>query len=272
MILQLHQPGFPLNKYVELFTYYEARSEQHSIERLVPDGSVNLIIDLTEIPKYIFNNTTFQQQQKCEKAWVSGMHARFISISAAKESCMFVVRFKPGGSYPFFKIPLSEINDTVIDAQWLFGNNIHLLREQLGNAMSISDKFKAAENWLTSIANYNHSGEAIVSFAVSAITHSPTLPSLSDIAIKSGYSQKHFIHIFKTHLGLTPKTYQRIVRFNKVLEEIQKTNAIHWTKLCLDLGYYDQAHFIKEFQQFSGFNPNDFLKERGEYIHYVPVA
>ncbi|MES1249999.1 MAG: AraC family transcriptional regulator [Chitinophaga rupis] len=271
MILQLRQPDFPLNKYVELFTYYEARSEQHSIERLLPDGSVNLLIDLTTTPKYLFDPVTFEEKQKCERAWVSGMHSQFICISAAKEACMLVIRFRPGGSYPFLQVPLNELNDRVIDAEVLFGEKILFLREQLALTSSIREKFILTENWLLSVANFNQPIEAIISFAVARITQSPTLLSLEDIAAKSGYSQKQFIHIFKTHLGQTPKVYQRITRFNRVLQEIEKTQSVHWTRLCLDLGYYDQAHFIREFQEFAGFNPKDFLKQRGEYIHYVPV-
>jgi AraC-like DNA-binding protein len=272
MILKFHKPSFPLNNYVELFTYYEARSELHSIERLVPDGSVNIIIDLTETPKYIFDNTTLLEKQKVTKFWVSGMHSGFISISAAKEACMFVIRFMPGGGFPFFKIPVYEINDTVIDADYIFGDRINSLREQLLEAASVPEKFLITENWLKKIGIFDRQGEAIVAHAVKEIAQSPSLLSLSEIADKSGYSQKQFIHIFKTHLGLTPKTYQRIVRFNKVLAEIEKTKTVHWTQLCYDLGYHDQAHFIKEFNHFAGLNPKNFLKERGEYINYIPVA
>jgi AraC-like DNA-binding protein len=271
MILKFQKPAYPLNQFVELFTYYEARSEAHSIERLLPDGSVNIIIDLTETTKHIFDNNTLAEKQSFKKAWVSGMHSSFISISAAKEASMFVIRFLPGGSFPFLRLPLNQITNQVIDAELIFGQRIHFLREQLGMA-TVSEKFSIVSNWLNSVAGYSTGKESIVSYAIKEIDKSPAILSLTDIAKKSGYSQKQFIHIFKTHLGITPKMYQRIVRFNKVLSEIEKTQTIHWTKLCYDLDYHDQAHFIKDFQQFAGLNPNHFLKERGEYIHYVPIA
>ena len=272
MILKMHKPGFPLDQSVELLTYYEARSELHTIERLLPDGSVNIIIDLTETPKYIFDNNTLIQTQQFQRAWVSGMHSKYISISAAKNACMFVIRFLPGRSFPFLKMPLNELSDRVTDAELLPGKKINILREQLLHADPVSKKFAVAEKWLNTIASYSLNSEAIVRYAVGEINKSSSIKSLAEIADKSGYSQKQFIHIFKTHLGITPKMYHRIVRFNKVLAEIEKTQSIHWTKLCYDLEYHDQAHFIKDFHQFAGFNPNNFLKERGEFIHYVPIA
>jgi AraC-like DNA-binding protein len=272
MILKFHKPVGQLREYIALITYYESRTAVHNIERLLPDGSVNILIDLTDTPKYIFDNDLLQEKQTCNRSWVSGMHSNYISIGAAKNACMVVIRFLPGKSYPFLKLPIYELNNQVVDGDLIFGSRIHSLREAVGEMNSIEEKFQVVENWLQSIGRYQQNNEAIISYAVENINKYSSSLCLGDLAFKSGYSQKQFISIFKKHLGLSPKMYHRIVRFNKVLVEIETKNSIHWTKLCYDLNYHDQAHFIKEFRQFAGFNPNQFLKERGEFINYVPVG
>ena len=113
--------------------------------------------------------------------------------------------------------------------------------------------------------------QAVVNYATLNIQQNPTLNSIFTISQHSGYSNKHFIQIFKKHVGLTPKSYQRIVRFNKVLQEIEKYKKIDWLKISLDCGYYDQAHFINEFKTFSGINPSEYLQQRGEYLNYIPI-
>ena len=74
-------------------------------------------------------------------------------------------------------------------------------------------------------------------------------------------TQKHLIDQFKKYIGLTPKYYQRILRFNEILQQIQKKENITWTQIAYQCGYSDQSHFIKEFKHFSGFNPKEFIQE-----------
>ncbi len=271
MILKTHIPSEPLNKYVESFTYSKGYNPEHSIEKLLPDASVNIVIELDEIPRYTFENDTLAAKHKYINAWVSGMQTSFISISAEKHSCMFVIKFRAGGSFPFFHIPLTELNDLVIDAELIFGNEILILREKLVSAHTQEAMFPLVENWLIKRARQSTLPEAVVDFAVTNIITRPTLNDVKSISQKTGYSQKQFIHIFKKHVGITPKKYQRIVRFNKALQEIEKFNKIDWSSISYDCGYFDQAHFINEFKYFSGINPTDYLIEKGEFLNYIPI-
>lgn len=185
---------------------------------------------------------------------------------------MFVIQFRPGGLYPFINMPMNELNDLVIDADLLFGNDIFSLREQLLNAPYPFQKFFYAEQWLLRrLTEYSFSKQ-VLEFAIKEICQHPTNDSIAMIAHKTGYSQRQFIHLFKKFVGLKPKYFQRIQRFNKVLEELETCKEINWTAISHDCGFYDQAHFIREFKKFSGFNPSDYLCEKGVYVNYVPVS
>jgi len=252
-------------------TYYTDYNPEHDYEKLLPDGTVNLIIELDELQRYTIDKHTYGQDKKCIRAWISGMQREYVMYSEQKGSRMFVIQFKAGGCYPFIHFPVDEINDLVVDAEMVFGEDVLHLREQLFEATNPDSMFNIASNWLIKRAKYASLPESVVRFAVDWIIDNPSENALSKLVEKTGYSQKHFIQIFKKYMGFTPKLYQRIVRFNRVLGEIEKTGGIEWAQLSLDCGYFDQAHFINEFNRFAGMNPTRYLINKGEYLNYIPV-
>jgi len=270
MIFKILTPDQPLGQYINSFVYYRDYDPEHSIEKLLPDGSVNIIIELDEIKRYTFEET-LKPKTKCIKAWISGMQNAPIFFSAEKRSCMFVVQFRAGGSYPFLHIPAAELNDLIIDAELIFGPDILELREKLLECASPEKMFVLAGQWFFHRAKKSTLPEGVVNFATIQILEKPTINNLQVIASKTGYSQKQFIQIFKKFVGLTPKSYQRIIRFNKTLAEIEKYKSINWQQISFDCGYYDQAHFINEFKYFSGINPSEYLLQKGEYLNYIPI-
>jgi AraC-like DNA-binding protein len=100
----------------------------------------------------------------------------------------------------------------------------------------------------------------------------PTLRRLDQLSNDIGYSQKHFIDLFRQHVGVTPKQYLRIMRFQKVICEIERDGFVPWNRIPLECGYYDQAHFIHDFKHFSGFTPNEYRKRKAPTLNYIPVA
>ncbi len=271
MEFQIHFPQGPLKPYIGSLTYFNGYDPSHIIEKLLPDAKVNIIIELDEYDRYTFHPFTLEKRQKCTRAWVSGMHQKMIAFSAMRNSSLFVIQFKAGGSFPFLHIPLNQINNLVVDAEQVLGNSIFELREKLMEAKNSSQRFFTVEQWLHKRARHCPLPESVVQFAIDQIQLNPSQGNLQEIVAKTGYSQKQFIHIFKKHVGLTPKFYQRIIRFNKALLDINQNHFLDWSQISHDCGYYDQAHFINEFKKFSGFNPSTYLKEKGELLHYVPV-
>ena len=84
---------------------------------------------------------------------------------------------------------------------------------------------------------------------------SPDQINLARVSQNIGYSQKHFIAMFKQQVGITPKAYLKIIRFQKAITEIEERREVNWTDISQDCGFYDQAHFINDFKFFSGFTP-----------------
>lgn len=267
-------PSYPLSEFVELFTFYDALEVDHRIERLLPEGVIEIIFDLTETPKFIYDNQELTEIQQCRNVWVSGMRKGFISISAIPGSSMLVIRFKPGKAWPFLRFPLKELNNSVIDGEAVFGKDILLLRKKILEEPAVEKKIGLAELFLLKKAGCSLHLHPAVSYAVDTILQQPETASIRRIVQKTGYSHKHLICLFDKYVGLNPKEFLRIQRFQKTIRQIEQKSVqeVDWTRISFDCGYYDQAHFINDFKLFSGFTPNAYLLNKGEYINYVPVA
>ncbi|MFN0037196.1 MAG: helix-turn-helix domain-containing protein [Saprospiraceae bacterium] len=267
----IHQPTFPLNLAVEKIIFYEGYSPPHHKERLLPDGGIDLVIDLTQVPKNLYNNEDFGRYTSFKKSWISGIRREFITIDAGQNSSMMVVRFRAGTASFLFKFPLHELADSVVEMDAIWGSDFLHLREHLLEQPTPEAKISTLENWLLRHLRPESEPHPVVGYALGRIHQSPQLLTIADVQAKTGFSNKHFIHLFEKHVGTSPKTYLRTIKFQRVLAEIEKAKKIHWNDIVYSCGYYDQAHFIKEFRHFSGLNPTAYLAERGEYLNYIPV-
>ena len=275
MIFITHIPSFPLCEFVDNFIYYEGFNPKHTIDRFLPDGNTEIVIDLTGKPQYIYDNNTLKEIQACHNVWISGIRTEPISIPSGKESKMLIITFKKGMAYPFYPLPLNELTDYVVDADLIFGDEIIDLREKLLDIETPSKMFLLTENFLFHLGR-NELTKSIsskcVEFAVSAIHGNPSPISLHDLSTRIGYSHKHFIHMFKKQVGLTPKGYQKIIRFQKTIQDIESQTTINWSNIAYESGYYDQAHFINDFRKLSGFSPNEYLNLKNEQLNFIPVG
>ena len=111
-----------------------------------------------------------------------------------------------------------------------------------------------------------------IEFAVNKIVSSPNQMSIEQISNKVGYSQKHLIKLFKDNVGLTPKGFLKIIRFQKAIEEIAAAKEPSWTGIAYESGYYDQAHFINDFKAFSGYTPQQYLQTQFDHLNYIAVG
>ena len=271
MVFEQHIPSFPLNQFIESFIYYRDYKPDHSIDRFLPDGNVNVIIDLTDQPKYIYDNQTLKEIQTCRHVWFSGIRNNFITIPSGKNFEMFIINFHKGRAYPFVEMPMDVLTDSVVDGDLVLTNEIMELREMILESPVIALRFLKVEQFLLKKFKSRLIVNPFVSYAVDRIVSSPDPVTISGIAGKAGYSQKHLISIFKKHVGLTPKGFLKIIRFQKAIGGISLSGKTDWIKVALDSGYYDQAHFINDFRTFSGYTPTQYMQTQSDHLNYLAV-
>lgn len=274
MIFQVYKPSFPLNGFIDNLVYFEGFTPAHSLDRFLPDGNTELIIDLTEIPQHIHDNHTLEVVQACSNAWVSGVRTRPITIPSGKGGRMVIVAFKKGAAHPFYPFPMIELTNSVVMADLAFGKSILDLRESLLYAKSIPEMFHLVEVFLLHKAGdklYENTSINCIKYVITNIIKQPTISNFHNLSDQIGYSQKHFIDLFKGQVGIPPKQYLKIMRFQKAIYKIEANRSIHWSGIAAESGFYDQAHFINDFRDFSGFTPNEYIKKKAGSLNYVPV-
>jgi len=275
MILQVHSPVFPLQKFVDHFIYFEGFNPVHSMDRFLPDGNAEFIIDLTDNPKHIYDNESLTELQSCRHAWVSGVRTQPITIPSGRDSRLLIVAFKKGKAHPFYDFPMSELANLVVDAGIVFGNKLHELREHLLNTLSVPQMFVLVEHFLLQQAGdslHANTQAKCIEYAISNIVNQPNIQGFQNLTSQVGYSQKHFIDLFKKQVGVPPKQFLKIMRFQKAIQEIENTKSIQWSDIATESGFYDQAHFINDFKGFSGFTPSEYIRRKAETPNYIPVG
>jgi len=247
---------------------------EQSLEKVVPDGSVYLIFELDGMPRFEIDSRTLKKSERT-RAWISGMQTNYITISALPDSEMFVIKFKPYGAFPSFNCRLSELNNRVVDAEKIFGESVFELRDKLLKTSTYMDKIGLVEAWLSSRFNQKNYPKDFIVSACNKMKNDPSLEfnSIAGLISEAKVSKKHFVSLFKKYVGLTPKQLQRIFRFNEILSSIQKEDKVRWVQIALNCGYYDQAHFIKEFKEFCGTNPSKFIIDYKdlERVNFFPL-
>lgn len=263
MIFNTYTPKGAISTYIESIFHFKNFTPDHSIERVVPTGHVFIIFELDDFKRYTYDNESLKPDKEFSKVWISGTHKNYISISAHQNSEMFVVQFKPYGARPFLHVEMDAISNKVFGAEELLGDEILQIREELYQSQGSDPKFLIIENWLNKRFNENLCPDASLLQVIHALFEPKTdfNNQISEASVNYEHSQKHLIEEFKIHVGLTPKYFQRILRFNELLGKIQRKEKVSWSGISAECGYSDQSHFIKEFRHFSGFNPSEYLEE-----------
>ena len=97
--------------------------------------------------------------------------------------------------------------------------------------------------------------------ALEEFTNISQARTVSEVAKLTGYSRRRFIELFNDEVGIKPKIFSRIQRFQAALELVKRASPVSWSEIALACGYYDQAHLIRDFQTFSGLTPAAYVDE-----------
>lgn len=259
-----------LSRFIESFWFYQDLAADHTKEKLLPNGTLELIIDLSPNPKKLYDRKDTARFRTFRRAWVSGLQREYIIIGTEPGSSMMGVHFRPGGAAPFFDFPISELTAWVIELDLIWKQDLDSLRDRLLGEPDISRKFDQLESALLAKARNRLEIDRSVDAVIEAVRRQPLLP-LRQIAGHLGLSKKQILSRFDSRVGCTPKLTSRILRFQNTLRTIHQSQSHDWAELAQEFGYYDQPHLIHEFREFAGMTPAEYARRRTEYPDYVYV-
>jgi AraC-like DNA-binding protein len=249
---QIIQPSALLSPFVKQYWLMTVNSAVQASERVIPTGMMCLMFHRGE---RIFSSSENEWQPR---AFLSGQDTSYTDLSYCGGIDMISIEFRPGGAKAFFKMPMIELYGQAVAIGVLSDPLLAELEKRLYDAADAKTSVLLIENFLYKrlyqLDAYNV--KRINAVMQSIYGGQQNIEALAGTACL-GYKQ--FKRIFASYIGANPKDYLRIVRFQKALHILQLQPGISLTQLTYDCGYYDQAHFIKEFKQFSGYTPTEYM-------------
>jgi AraC-like DNA-binding protein len=272
MLYLRHVPRPPLSQFVHLLWLYDGYTQAHAKERVLPTGEMQIVVNLLEDRTCIYDREDTDRCQTFRGSVLSGAHSEYQVISTAMQSSVVGVCFKPAGAFPFLRMPAGELRDATVSLETLWGAAAADLRDQLLEADTPQARLNVLEEVLLKELARGFDAHGAVGFALRRFMAEPHATTVAAVSDQIGLSPKRFIQVFRDETGFTPKVFCRIRRFQQALDLMEGRRRVEWTKVALDSGYFDQAHFIHDFRAFSGINPTCYLANRTQHRNHVPLG
>ena len=262
-------PASPLDSFIESIWVYQNDPRAHALERILPTGTAQLIVNLKEDQTRLYDPEPPYRCVSTSGSVLSGMQTRFQVIDTSEQEYVAGVSFNPGGTVPLFRVPAHEASDADVPLESLWGTRrTATLRERLLESRTIDAALDALEAVLQEMWRPPGLHPAVV-HALAVFDRRPSTTSIARVTDTIGLSAKRFIERFKREVGVTPKRYCRIRRFQRVLRLSHHDRPVDWTQVAMDCGYFDQAHFIHDFRSFAGITPTVYQSARTSFQNHV---
>lgn len=210
--------------------------------RVIPDGCMDIVFDIEEISK-----------GKCGS--VCGLMTKFSEEKVKGTNEFLGVRFWPGGIVPFLKISANDFTDKLVLLDDILGKVAFEISERLYFAETLNEKLMIIEAELVKLlVKAGLSNELMISALYKIYKHKGII-SIKNLSQEMNISQRQLSRKFQNWIGTNPKTFINIIRFQNIIKQLNEATNINFQDVVFENGYYDQAHFIKDFKAFYGKTP-----------------
>jgi AraC-type DNA-binding domain-containing proteins len=270
MQLRTDSPDSPLASLVDCFWYARGLDGDHAWERVLPTGAMQLVVNLRDDSVVVADDSRASSPTRLSGTVLNGVYTRPLHLDAASRAATVGVSFAPGGAAPFLDRPASELRNQTVSLEAIWGPAGRRLRDRLLDAPTPQAKFRVLETALRGQL-MGADAPSFVDEAVEVVrAHSGTL-SVNALVEQTGYSHRHVVDRFRTRVGLSPKRFCRVVRFQSALSRA-RDGPVDWPQLALACGYYDQAHLIRDFRAFADLTPTAYRGRAPAEKNHVPLA
>ncbi len=263
-------PSAPLQRYVDSYTYQVFTGlgprEESPIQRCLPLGMTEIIIIVNNGEIFTLQNNRWD---KMSKATFIGVYKDPALWKVVGDTVMFYVTLKPETLLHLFKVPVSVMFNNYTKLSNFLGKRAHVLEEKMYGEYCPQKLIATTEQFLLNCLKEADIHRSYLDDAINIIRKNKGILSIDELSREINVSERKLQRGFKDHYGVTPKTYTRIIRFRNAYESIQKLekNKQTWAGISYDHGYADQAHFIRDFKEFSGSVPSIIYKEEKEQVY-----
>lgn len=270
MLFRRYIPPNVLSAFIDDFWLYEDYEGEHEHERILPSGTFEMVFNLREDELRIYGVSATGICRRFSGAVISGPYAGSFMSDVTEETALLGVHFKPGGARAVLGMPAGEFVNAHFDLRAIWGPAATLLRERLCALSEPTDRFRLLERVLLERLAEPAACHGAVRVGLDVLTRTHGQARVREIARAVDLSQRRLSEIFAAEVGLTPKLFGRVQRFQHAVALTRRSMPFDWAQLAVQCGYYDQSHLVHEFIEFSSVSPADFWR-RQDRLHRTGV-
>lgn len=257
MKFRLISPTPSLAKYIKHYWFLEMEAGNAVGERVIPSGYVELTFHFAD--RLIKRKIIDEMQSGIV---LSGQKTNYFDVVPTGKIAMLTVQFFPHSAGLFLDMPVCVLENLTLDAKEVFGRAAASLEEQLFELPSLELRIRLIEQFLLNrLAGKSEYDRDRMFRVIQMINQSNGVIGLEQLASKACLSRRQLDRVFQQWVGLSPKQFLRVVRFQYSLHVHQRYPADSLTALAYRCGYYDQSHMISDYKDLSGISPGQFFAQ-----------
>jgi AraC-like DNA-binding protein len=259
-MFRFYEPSRVLAPFVKQYWTLDIHNKEDIPHKqtIIPNGLIEIMFHYGEQINRISQNKTNPNKKR---SIICGQRSIYYDIFPTGKIGILSAILKPEGAMMFLDIPVSEINNETLSMEDVFPKDAITLEDQLLNSRTNEHRIRILEAFLLSKIIekrlYDHRRMAA---CLNKIKSEQALIKCSELAECVCLSNKQFQRRFKEYIGILPKEYLRVIRFQNVIHKKHLKPDLSLTQLSYECGFYDQSHFIHDFREFSGMTPKEFFK------------
>jgi AraC-like DNA-binding protein len=253
---EIFEPNSELTAFVKCYWTLESAKEDTPLRNtIVPDGTMKLIFHYGDTYKHHPKNGESIILPKC---FLIGQLTQPYVVEPLGVTGTFVVRFQPNGFLPFASLPIKEMENTAIPLHRLFGKDGEEIGERILSANATAERIKIIEAFLFNRLADRQTIDTIVQSTIETILSANGQFSVNELSKQNNINRRQLTRKFSSAIGLSPKQLSKTIRIQATLKTLLTKEVTSLADLAYENEYFDQAHFIKDFKEFTGLTPKEF--------------
>jgi len=255
----VYDPSPELRPFIKCFwTLEDERTDKPVRQRVIPDGCMELIFHYADPYKQYFEDGSSVLQPR---SFIFGQITNFIEIAPTGTSGIVAARFLPEGLNPFLTIPVTSLENKAVSLSDVFGEKGKTLERKVIAATDNLHRVKLIGEFLLFRLADPQTIDSITRACVKVIFQSQGQMDVVQLADRMSINRRNMERRFTSAIGMSPKQLSKVVRLQAAMKMLEQRKFNSLTSLAYENGYYDQAHFIKDFREFTGMSPKSFFAD-----------
>ena len=240
-----------LRRFVECYWFLQGDASSASDPQpILPDGCMEIVLNLGDPFRRCHPDAERAPSQLQPHRMLVGQMDRHVTVRATGLVDVVGVRFHPSGAHPLLRFSMAELSNHLVPLEEVID-----LPETLSGGSSIRERIRSLDAVLTSRFQSASGLDPDLDRAVKTLVDAEGRISVDALAAGMGVGPRQLERKFRERVGLGPKRFAKVLRFQGVFRRANADERL-WAALALDCGYYDQAHFIRDFKSFTGTSPS----------------